>query len=1159
MAHAKHLIPPHSSTPLYNPHDISSQGHESPTSSRPLQLSDDSHLTASGSTQHSPSVKELDLLGRRGRRRRSSEYVQGFHTDDNSVRGEKKEEDIGEEATSSALLWWQRPRREDVDEEEEHVGSSHGMPSRADKATLPPLRTDATVQDSSSLSPSLRSPAAAFLSSMNDTSASQISLLDIFNDTGRAYSLSPNRGHSHTGSMSDASLASLPRLHSHLNSEGSSFGLTGAAAHLYSSGEPSTSRSNFSTVILDENGARIGPKGRYLLGRSIGFGGFSTVREAWDLGSDADGVDVHEDKTDIHRVAVKITHSEQEEESGEAATSEDDELRIWETIPSHPNLLPLLHHERTSVVKDPSSRKVSTTSFLVMPFCEGSLLSYVKSEGKLPSSDGSAASTSLSRTASLQHSHGAGQNSVDSPVNCTGSPRASAFRTGSGFVHRSHMDNRVASVPLSSVMGRSPSLAYSPTRAGENSSYILRRASSRISRTQRQSNGVPFSAARDIMRQLTEALLCLHTKAGVLHGDLKLENVLGQRSVSHFLCSQDEETALKENNERYGTQSIASLFENLGSTNEIICWRIADFGLAKRVDIHHSDINKKRPHAHNYGGSTAQSTAHHRAGGKGEENRSKTTDAKAKVGGGVRGSLAYTAPETFLPGAVNGGSGIEEDGNSISPFAPDMWALGCILYALCSGKLPFSDTFEPRLQMKIAKGTWDLPERLKRFPERKIPTKAPGAAAAPTTSTTAATGNHASLRERDRSSSSNGTFVNSHLNQSINFSASLKATRQSPHSKMSGMMSAGVNDMSASMPALQERGFMENTGGGVGGVTRSTSQTSMIDHKTGEAFEEGESHLQQEEANSESDDDERIDQVRDGDSQDRVEIRSALRHLLEPDPRKRWSIEQLSTLPWISGANPAPTFSLAENEEDHRLQVVYPGNISSVRLSTSQEERPTLAQTSISEHPSQESVAVRDDDVGRGRSKRREFQERKDSHEMVGAATPINIDRSTSRSQSRPRMNRMISSPWEMDGNSSFEKKLLEKHDASTRGGWDGFPVQRLGQRSNSADTHSRGGRSTSSHAKRSASRPRQMDLSKSHMFPMKEDYFHVHATSARGKSDAASHSSSSRSRSRARDALQEITEKEGGRDASPSVSSRHEGDVEERLWWQRGRKGTER
>ena len=60
------------------------------------------------------------------------------------------------------------------------------------------------------------------------------------------------------------------------------------------------------------------------------------------------------------------------------------------------------------------------------------------------------------------------------------------------------------------------------------------------------------------------------------------------------------------------------------------------------------------------------------------------------------GSLPYAAPELLLPPP----SGVPP----VADPAQDIWAVGVMLYAMLAGRLPFTDQFEPRLQMKIIHG-----------------------------------------------------------------------------------------------------------------------------------------------------------------------------------------------------------------------------------------------------------------------------------------------------------------------------------------------------------------------------------------------------------------------------------------------------------------------
>ncbi|CCL99521.1 uncharacterized protein FIBRA_01539 [Fibroporia radiculosa] len=209
-------------------------------------------------------------------------------------------------------------------------------------------------------------------------------------------------------------------------------------------------------------------------------------------------------------------------------------------------------------------------------------------------------------------------------------------------------------------------------------------------------DGRPGLAQDDVgmmFRQVVRGLRYLHEVARVVHGDIKPENVL---------------------------------------VDEMGVCKIADFGMARRLDECESEnesesetVGSKLRRAHASAFATQSRKSHSKQGplsthlslirhhgGSRHRNSSplpsSSTQPSAISNRYQQGSLPYASPELLLP---------HSSAQYVASPAQDIWALGVMLYVLLTGRLPFADSYEPRLQMKILHGVYELPKDVGRGAE----------------------------------------------------------------------------------------------------------------------------------------------------------------------------------------------------------------------------------------------------------------------------------------------------------------------------------------------------------------------------------------------------------------------------------------------------------
>lgn len=203
---------------------------------------------------------------------------------------------------------------------------------------------------------------------------------------------------------------------------------------------------------------------------------------------------------------------------------------------------------------------------------------------------------------------------------------------------------------------------------------------------------LPHDDAGMMFRQIVRGVRYLHEVAGYVHRDIKLENVL---------------------------------VDEMG-----IC-RICDFGMTRKIGEVDGDepLSDADNHSDNHSGTHRHRSTSNRPVKSNtsshlsilRHHRPRRHRISTPIGENPppvhpshvfqQGSLPYASPELLQPKPSRF--------KGANP-AQDIWALGVLLYALLTGRLPFSDSFEPRLQMKILHGVYDMPSGISRGAEHVL-------------------------------------------------------------------------------------------------------------------------------------------------------------------------------------------------------------------------------------------------------------------------------------------------------------------------------------------------------------------------------------------------------------------------------------------------------
>lgn len=191
------------------------------------------------------------------------------------------------------------------------------------------------------------------------------------------------------------------------------------------------------------------------------------------------------------------------------------------------------------------------------------------------------------------------------------------------------------------------------------------------------SKGLEESEAKRLFTDIANAVKYLHDQ-GIVHRDIKCENIL--------LVSRAVDATNNGNDD--SSSSAATSFNTSRSSEVGLGNQQMDEDLMKRDNVQTSLSSKYCAKLADFGLSSYFSKPSPSSPSGVSSVSSPSSDAFCV------GSLHYCSPEEIRQTCV---------GRPCS----DIWSLGCVLYAMLTGTLPFSDDYLPRLQTMIINGRYD--------------------------------------------------------------------------------------------------------------------------------------------------------------------------------------------------------------------------------------------------------------------------------------------------------------------------------------------------------------------------------------------------------------------------------------------------------------------